>query len=153
MRIFVKPPAVMMLAALAASVAADPKATIEVVRDTTYSATSVEARSIREWLQDHTASVDGVELGSIHRNGEFRVVHRQHHDADRAGRSFDPPPLPVPLPGSGAPGEVIELTHATPGVSIQTWTYEWVSNSTGGGWLLIDYSYTRDRLRTPETGH
>jgi hypothetical protein len=46
---------------------------------------------------------------------------------------------PVPLPASGAPGERITITNQLPGGFIETWTFQWVSGSGGGGWKQTDY--------------
>mgnify|MGYP000894245937 CR=1 FL=1 len=90
-----------------------------------------EATAIMGWL-------DGLPDADRRVMEPGRLTVRQRrvgYDAlARAGAT-----TPVPLPGSGAPGERITITNALPGGFIETWTFQWVSGDGGGGWKQTDY--------------
>lgn len=90
-----------------------------------------EATAIMAWL-------DGLPDADRRVMEPGRLTVRQRrvgYDAlARAGAT-----TPVPLPGSGAPGERITITNALPGGFIETWTFQWVPGDGGGGWKQTDY--------------
>ena len=99
-----------------------------------------------DWLEAHNAPSKHDLFESSALNGEFLVSIKTFRGSvsDRAHVS-DPP---LPLPPSGTNGETITIAHTGGGVT-ETWTYTWVSNGQGGGWVLTYYEFQRN---TPPTG-
>lgn len=111
-----------------------------------YSSDSVEAAQIQAWLESHaTFHPTGEQVGDPSRitsgmRGTIVVEQvRSITGASGAYTVMEQEP-PVPLPGSGNPGDTISITY-TNGPYTYSWTYQWVSSEDGlgGQWVLIDY--------------
>lgn len=129
-RVFLSPLLALGLAAMPTIVGAAPS-TAFVEHVSHHRAGTHEAAAIIRWL-------DGLPDADrrVMEPGTLTVRHRRvgHSAMTRAGVA-----PPVPLPGSGAPGERITITNQLPGGYIETWTFQWVSGEGGGGWTQTDY--------------
>ena len=112
--------------------------------EATYKKGTIEAQQVERWLADHVEFSGSDPLGDFGNLGTIVVRYATTHKNDAAkigimGVGDNPP---VPLPAGGSPGDTISITSCGGTVS-QTWSYEWVSDSNGGRWVLVSYSYMR----------
>lgn len=114
----------------------------------TYGVTSREGRQIIDWLMAHDAPSKQGLFESSDLKGEFLVSIKtvRGSASDRADVGGGPP---VPLPPSGTNGETVTIAHTGGGIT-ETWTYTWVSNGQGGGWVLTYYEFQRSTPPTSE---
>lgn len=129
--------AVQLLAApVFACAAASPQ--VVVTTTSTYAERSPEKQAVVLWLQQHAQYHNGHLIGEIDKISDVTVTYTRTTD----GRAHpqapgDSPPTPLP---NGQPGDTYSVSNCAAGVS-QSWTYKYVSNSNGGGWVLVDYTF------------
>lgn len=68
-----------------------------------------------------------------------------------SGPGFSAPPVggpPTPLPSTGTPGQVITIISTHTNGALESWTYTYTSNGSGGVmvWLLSAYEYKKGNL-------
>jgi len=96
---------------------------------------SADGTAARAWIQRHSPGFPPrvpAEQLEISRTVVFGPDSMQRAPGDS---------LPIPLPASGKPGEVISVSsQRTSG--LESWTYKWRADSKGGGrWSLIGYTF------------
>lgn len=114
--------------------------------EATYRLGSPEAHQVQQWLAAHAAYANGGMVGDIDQLGDIHIAYKLSQDTTKAAPGGSPP---VPLPASGRPGDSISIS-STSGNIIQTWTYSWLSNSTGGGWYLQSYTWKLKNSPAPQ---
>ncbi|MBB5876355.1 hypothetical protein [Xanthomonas sp. 3498] len=111
-----------------------------VTTTTTYPDQSPEKQAVVAWLQQHAQYVNGHLIGEVDKLRDVTVTYTRTTDGRvRPQAPGDAPPTPLP---PGQPGDTYSVSNCTGGVS-QSWSYKFVSNSNGGGWVLVDYKYTK----------
>lgn len=112
-----------------------------------YAANSAAVSQIQAWLLDHATYQKGSMIGDPGKLGTVQVTYIAHlvgspRNLQTQGVGDNPP---VPLPAGGNPGDTISVTSSSGGYT-QSWSFEWHSNSSGGGWALTSYTYKKNDL-------
>jgi hypothetical protein len=115
-----------------------------VVTTSSYSAASSEQHAVLNWLQQNAGYVNGKVIGDFGSIGSVTVTYSREVVAyDQVIPMSPGGGPPTPLPSGGKPGDTYSVSSCSAGVS-QTWSYQWMSSSTGGGWVLVSYTYNQN---------
>lgn len=132
------------LGSVHASIAKDAAVSLTMTTVSDYRAGSAEAAQVRAWLQAHAQFVNGAMVGEPAKLGNAKVTRTKVNDrplrTQGAGDGAS-----EPLPGTGVSGDSISISTDSAGIS-QDWNYVWTDVSSGNGWKLDSYHWSRDKL-------
>lgn len=111
-----------------------------------YLSGSPEIDAIYAWIREKSP-----EHGPIGIAKEISITNTETLTG-RVVRSSPGSGPPVPLPGSGTPGQTITIISSFPNGGFESWTYTWQRSAggggggSGGGWVLSEYEYKKGDL-------
>ena len=141
---------VLLGSVMSAGVMAGSVSTSSVQGSITRSGTAVKGtpayEAIRNFLVQSTTAGQHTQLAnrsSAPATFSVSLTSRFSTQADARSAAIVGGSPPVPLPGgTHQAGDTFSVSSCGGGSS-ETWNYEWVATSSGGGWVLQSYSFAR----------